>query len=88
MEFESINTSMFLESLETIDPGLALIKAYLDRFNVSPYLIPVYIEFLGRINENGFGDIITKIRDHRVVSCEGLDTRSINIDIKPEQGYN
>lgn len=79
IEFE--NTKLFMTNLAEVDPGLWRIKQYLMQYDVNPELLPIYIEHLGRINESGYGKIITEIRDHRVIFCEGVDSRLLNLEI-------
>lgn len=82
-EFDESNKKLFLDSLAALDPDLWLIRTYLDRYKVNPALIPVYIEHLSKIHDgSGWGKIVTEIRDHKVIFCEGTDSRLLDLEIK------
>lgn len=80
-DFEVNNDVLFMKSLATLDPDLALIKRKLIDCRVNPALIPVYIEQLSKIDEHGWGKVVTEVREHRVVFCDGTVSRRLDLEI-------
>lgn len=87
--FDDNNTKMFLDALESLDPGLFLVKRYLDQTGVNPGLLPSYIMHLAKIDGgSGYGRIVTEIKDHKVTLCSGTDSVLLELDIKDSERYN
>jgi len=71
-----------MDSLARLDPELWLIKSYLLRYKLNPAIIPPYIEQLARVDQgSGWGKIVTEVREHRAVFCEGTDSRKLDLEI-------
>lgn len=81
-QLNQYNDEIFMDSLARLDPELWLIKSYLLRYRLNPAIIPTYIEQLARVDQgSGWGKIVTEIREHRAVFCEGTDSRRLDLEI-------
>jgi hypothetical protein len=88
ISFDEANRDMFLNALASLDPDLWMIKSYLDRYNINPQAIFIYIEHLARISESptGKGKITTEMEHGMVMTCNLSDSRDVDKPITKD--YN
>lgn len=81
-QIEKENDELFMDSLAKLDPDLWLIKSYLVSNGINPAIIPPIIDQLARLEEgSGWGTVTLVIREHRVVKCQGMDDRLVNLAV-------